>query len=129
MKRPHLIKDPEKRKRIAHFAAGVTMLLHAYENYESGHHSYKLFAIAGTILLVFALFHHTIEKKLPWNTLKEGDTIFISKSSLTNSIQKVIVGKPDGYFIYAMGFTRAWEGIIYNPLLIILILLAIMWSK
>ncbi|MEO6404057.1 MAG: hypothetical protein ABIY51_06120 [Ferruginibacter sp.] len=66
MKRPHLIKDPEKRKRVAHFAAGATILLHAYENYESGHHSFTLFAIAGTIFLVLALFHHLIEKKLPW---------------------------------------------------------------
>ena len=66
MPRRHLIKNKEKRKRIAHIVAAVVILIHSYENYESGHHSYKLFAIAGLIVLALALFHPLIEKKYPW---------------------------------------------------------------
>ena len=66
MVRRHLIKDKEKRKRVAHIVAAVTILIHAYENYETGHHSYLLFGIAGLIVLTLAIFHHVIEKKFPW---------------------------------------------------------------
>ena len=66
MIRRHLIKDKEKRKRVAHVVSALTILIHAYENYETGHHSYILFGIAGLVVLVLALFHSAIEKKLPW---------------------------------------------------------------
>jgi uncharacterized membrane protein HdeD (DUF308 family) len=62
----YLIKNKEKRKRVAHFAAGVIILINSYENYETGHHSYKLFAIAALIVLLLALFHPALEKKFPW---------------------------------------------------------------
>ena len=60
------LKDKEKRKRFAHIAAGITILVHAYEKYESGHGSYTLFAVAGIVFISIALFHHIIEKKAPW---------------------------------------------------------------
>lgn len=66
MIRRHLIKNKETRKRVAHLVAGVTILIHSYENYETGHHSYKLFAIAGFVVLLLAIFHQPVEKKLPW---------------------------------------------------------------
>jgi hypothetical protein len=66
MARRHLIKDKEKRKRVAHIVAAATILLHAYENYETGHHSYILFSVAGFIVLALAIFHPVIEKKFPW---------------------------------------------------------------
>jgi hypothetical protein len=31
----HFIKDKDKRKKIAHIGAAVTILIHAYENYET----------------------------------------------------------------------------------------------
>ncbi len=61
-----LIKNKEKAKRVAHIAAGVVILIHAYEKYEAGHGSYLFFAIFGCIFLLIAFFHHTIEKKYPW---------------------------------------------------------------
>jgi|GEM_PF-1625212 len=66
MIRRHLIKDKEKRKRVAHIVSAATILLHAYENYETRHHSYLLFGIAGLVVLTLAIFHPLIEKKLPW---------------------------------------------------------------
>src|SRR4051812_25740754 len=66
MIRRHLIKNDETRKKVAHIAAGFTILIHAYENYETHHHSYLLFAIAGLIVLTMAIFHHRIEKRFPW---------------------------------------------------------------
>ena len=66
MARLHLIKDKEKRKRVAHIVSAATILIHAYENYETGHHSYLLFGIAGLIVLVLAIFHPIIEKRFPW---------------------------------------------------------------
>jgi hypothetical protein len=59
-------KKGEKRKRFAHIGAGVVILIHAYEKYECGHDSYKLFAAAGLLFLAIAILHPVIEKKAPW---------------------------------------------------------------
>ena len=62
----HLIKNEDKRKRFAHIGAAVIILINSYENYEIAQSIYKLFAIAGVIVLVIALLHQKIEKKAPW---------------------------------------------------------------
>ncbi len=62
----YLSKNSDKRKRFAHIGAGIVILIHAYEKYESGHNSYKLFALAGIVFLSIAFFHPIIEKKIPW---------------------------------------------------------------
>ncbi len=62
----HLFKNTEKKKRFAHIGAGVVILIHAYEKYDSGHESYKLFALAGIVFLAIAFFHPTLERKAPW---------------------------------------------------------------
>lgn len=59
-------KNREKRKKIAHICAGAVILIHSYEKYESGHESYKLFALAGVVFMSIAVFHSVIEKKAPW---------------------------------------------------------------
>lgn len=59
-------KNREKRKQFAHVGAGIVILIHAYEKYESGHGSYLLFGIAGLVFLLIAALHHKIEEKLPW---------------------------------------------------------------
>ena len=61
-----LIKNREKRNRVAHIAAGIIILIHSYEKYEHGHDSYKLFAVAGCIFLTIAFLHPILEKKVPW---------------------------------------------------------------
>lgn len=61
-----LFKNRDKRKRFAHIGAGIVILIHAYEKYESAHGSYLFFAIAGLIFLTVAILHPTIEKKAPW---------------------------------------------------------------
>jgi DNA integrity scanning protein DisA with diadenylate cyclase activity len=61
-----LTKNRDKRKRVAHIGAGVVILIHAYEKYDSGHNSYILFGIAALIFLTVAILHPTIEKKAPW---------------------------------------------------------------
>lgn len=60
------IKNRDKRKRFAHIGAGIVILIHSYEKYESGHGSYILFGIAGLIFLTIALLHPIIEEKAPW---------------------------------------------------------------
>ena len=35
-----LFKNRDKRKRFAHIGAGIVILIHAYEKYETGHGSY-----------------------------------------------------------------------------------------
>lgn len=62
----YFIKNIDKRKRFAHIGAGIVILIHAYEKYETGHDSYKLFVLAGLIFLSIAFFHPIIEKKVPW---------------------------------------------------------------
>jgi hypothetical protein len=59
-------RDKERRRRFAHIAAGLVILVHSYEKYDSGHDSYKMFAVAGIIFLIIALLHPVIEKKAPW---------------------------------------------------------------
>lgn len=64
--RRHLIKNKETRNRALHIVSGFIILIHAYEKYESGHHSYVYFAAAGLVFLTIALLHPVIERKLPW---------------------------------------------------------------
>ncbi len=61
-----LFKNRDKRKRFAHIGAGIVILIHSYEKYESGHDSYLLFLFAGIIFLTIASLHPIIEKKAPW---------------------------------------------------------------
>lgn len=61
-----LSKDREKRRRFAHIGAGMVILIHAYEKYETGHGSPTLFAIAGIVFLLVAILHPQLEKKAPW---------------------------------------------------------------
>lgn len=61
-----LVKNRDKRKQFAHIGAGLVILIHAYEKYESGHDSYKLFALAGIIFLAVAFLQPVLEKKAPW---------------------------------------------------------------
>ncbi len=60
-----------------------------------------------------------------YNSLAKGDFLIISKSRLTNSIQRVIVINQDIYNIYSVGYIRARGGVIYNAILILILSLAI----
>jgi len=113
----HFVKDPHKRKKIAHIAAAVTILVHAYENYETRHHSYELFTIAGIIVLVLAIFHSSIEKRAPWI-----DGVFLVIEgilSLIISIDHFRHGKKAlpvvylllSFFQFFMAFRRGKKGI------------------
>src|SRR3982751_73178 len=66
MLKARMIKNREKRKRIAHIAAAFVILIHAYGHYEENHASYIFFVIAGLVFLTIALLHPLIEKKAPW---------------------------------------------------------------
>lgn len=77
----YLIKNKDKRKRVAHVGAGIIILIHSYEKYEGGHESYKLFAIAGLVFMAIAVFHPFIEKKAPWI-----DGIFLSIEGILSII-------------------------------------------
>lgn len=61
-----LIKNTDKRKKVAHIGAAVVIFIHSYEKYEAGHSSYVLFGIAGLVFWTIALLHPIIEKKAPW---------------------------------------------------------------
>lgn len=56
----------EKRKRIAHVIAGVVILIHAFERYETGHGSYVFFLIAGLVFIGVAIMHPVLERKFHW---------------------------------------------------------------
>ena len=66
MLKKHLIKDSEKRKRVAHFIAVVTILTHSFNNFEQGHSSYKIFAVLGFVFLLLAILHPLIVKRIYW---------------------------------------------------------------
>lgn len=117
MARWHLIKDKEKRKRVAHYAAGVTILIHAYDNYETHHHSYLLFLIAGGIVLLLALLHPVIEKKYPWIDglffIIEGTLSFIVAYDLFSYGKKAlpITYLALGIFQFYMAFRKGKKGV------------------
>ena len=118
MVRTHLIKDNEKRKRIAHLVAAVTILIHAYENYHTHHHSYILFGVAGIVVLTLAILHPVIEKKFPWIDgvffVIEGILSFIVAIDMFNMGKKAL---PITYlllsaFQFFMAFRKGKKGIV-----------------
>jgi len=117
MTRRHLIKDKEIRRRVAHIVAAATILIHAYENYETGHHSYQLFALAGIIFLALALFHPVLEKKLPWidgtTFILEGILSLIVTVDLFNFGKKAlpICYLLLGLFQFYMAFRKGKKGL------------------
>lgn len=63
-----LDKQSEKRnklKKFAHIFAGMVILIHSYERYESGHSTFLFFAVAGLVFLAVAFFHHQLQHKYP----------------------------------------------------------------
>ena len=56
----------EKRKQLAHIPAALTILMHAFERYESGHNTWIFFTVAGLSFLTITLFHKSLAKKAPW---------------------------------------------------------------
>jgi len=61
-----LIRNKEKRRQLAHILAGVVILIHAYDKYESHHGSPVFFTISGLVFLTIAVFHPLLEKRAPW---------------------------------------------------------------
>lgn len=112
-----LFKNRHKRKRFAHIGAGIIILIHAYEKYESGHDSYLFFGIAGVIFLTIALLHNIIEKRAPWvdgvflviegvlSLIVAGDYFHMGKKALP--ITYLLLAS----FQFIMAFRRAKEGI------------------
>jgi chromate transport protein ChrA len=118
----YLLKNREKRKRFAHIGAGIVILIHSYEKYETGHDSYKLFALAGFIFLAIALFHPAIEKKAPWVDgiffLIEGILSIIVAADFFHLGKKVL---PVTYLVLAlfqffMAFKKSKKGIKHHQL-------------
>jgi uncharacterized membrane protein len=108
--------NKEKLKRFAHILAAVTILMHAYRNYEEGLHSYPLFVLAGIIVLALALFHPILEKKLPWI---DGTTFFVEGIlSITIGIELFDSGRKAlsigylllGLFQFYMAFRKGKKG-------------------
>jgi len=60
------IQRKEKLKKVTHILAGVIILIHAFEKYESEHGSYIYFVIGGILFLSIAIFHHQLKLKFPW---------------------------------------------------------------
>jgi intracellular septation protein A len=58
-------KDKATKTRFSHFGAGLVVLIHSYDRYEIGH-SYTVFLVAGSLMLLLALFHGIIEKRAVW---------------------------------------------------------------
>ncbi len=117
-----LVKNKHKRKRIAHIGAGIIILIHAYEKYESGHNSYKFFALAGVIFLIIASLHSIIEKKVPW---VDGVFFFIEGVlSIVVALDFFHLGKKALPFTYVflalfqffIAFRRSRKGIVEHKL-------------
>lgn len=58
--------NKEKKARIAHIVAGLVILIHAFERFDAGHGPYWLFALAGIVFILLAIFHHSIVHRFPW---------------------------------------------------------------
>lgn len=58
-----LFENREKVKTIAHFIAGLAILIHAYIHFVIGHHKYILFLFTGPLFLINAILHLGLKKK------------------------------------------------------------------
>lgn len=56
----------EKLKKLPHIMAGVLILLHAFERWDSGHTTYWFFLISGIVFLSVALLHHRLLARFPF---------------------------------------------------------------
>lgn len=56
----------EKKRRIAHIIAGLTILLHGYERWSHGHGTGYFFFVAGIIFLLIARWHHQLLHRWPY---------------------------------------------------------------
>ena len=116
----YLVKDREKRKSIAHIVAGFVILIHAYEKYESGHESYKLFTLAGVIFLAVAILHPVIEKKAPWVDgvffIIEGLLSFVVAADFFHMGKKALpyTYLALGVFQFIMAFRKSKKGIEHH---------------
>ena len=64
-----------------------------------------------------------------YNAVKENDTIIIMSSKWTKSIQKVTVSELDVDDIYSVGFIRVRNGMVYTPILILFLTIAIILTR
>jgi hypothetical protein len=62
----YIIKNPHKKKQIAHIGASAVILIHAFDKYTVHRSGYELFLAAGLLFLTIAIFHPLIAKRLPW---------------------------------------------------------------
>lgn len=67
--------------------------------------------------------------KQAYNSIGSGDTITISKSVLTNSIQKLQLLRDNDQYIFDVGFIRARLGMLLLPYLIILIITNLIMNR
>ena len=98
-----LKEKKSKLKKFAHIFAGLVILIHSYERYESGHDTYWFFALAGLIFITVALFHHQIQKKYP-----KIDSVFFLIEGLLSfiiSYEYFHVGKKIIPFLYLFAGT------------------------
>lgn len=115
------IKTREKRKRFAHIGAAIVILIHAYDQYETGHGSPVVFAVAGILFLAIALLHPIIEKKAPWVDgiffVIEGVLSIVIANDYFHLHKKAI---PAAYLLLAvfqffMAFRKSKKGIQHHP--------------
>lgn len=60
------IRDKHQRERISHIMAGILILVHAYDQFDTGHGSPAFFLVAGIVFLLIAFLHPLLEKKFRW---------------------------------------------------------------
>ncbi len=55
----------ERLQKMMHFLAGVLVILHGLEDFESGYGSIFFYLVMGLTMLTLAFFQHGMEKKNP----------------------------------------------------------------
>jgi hypothetical protein len=120
MSRRRFFKDKEKRRRAVHIISGVTILVHAFEKYDTGHGPWIFFGVAGLIFLSIAVLHPLIEKKAPWID----GVFFVIEAALSVVIAIDFIhmrkkGLPVCYFVLAafqlfMAFRMSRKGIRHH---------------
>ncbi|MFZ1292148.1 MAG: hypothetical protein WAR79_18785 [Melioribacteraceae bacterium] len=62
----NLKKNKPKLEKFSHIFSGIIVLFSAFDKYESGNYSFILFALAGIIFILIAIFHAKISQKFVW---------------------------------------------------------------
>lgn len=109
------MKKKADLEKLAHILSAFVVLLHGVSALEEEHGNPVFYFIAGIVMLIFAVYHHRIEMKLPF--MSNGFFLIEAVVILFISVHYFEIGKkylPYVYFACALMYFFLGTGIIQS---------------